>query len=142
MALLLIFGFPDIQCCTDTDPILYKIIFYPVLQYSREFIFQRRTIYPRLSRRTTNGITNQTNRNPQTILQHSSKGVGYCRKVARRLRRSNLPLRVCIILQIIQRIQHCALPLHIASPTRLHIEQTYPVIGCLWNLRFCSNSLS
>ena len=84
----------------------------PVAEDNREIPFECSTINPRLSGRSTHGITDDTDGYPQAVGQHTAEVIGDGREAFDRRFVGFLPRPYLQQLQLIDRIERCFGPLH------------------------------
>ena len=132
----------EVLGCSATHPILDKVVLQPVAQNGWELSLQSVSIYPSLSRSTTDGIADQSNRHLQTIPQHFTIIISYGRELGCRFWRRTLPDSILEILQMVQRIQAGCRPCHIVSfPSSLHVEESQVGVISLSDITLAGGSL-
>ena len=78
--------FRDVFQSTTTSPRLAEVAMIPIVKNAWELIFQCRAVNPRLRRRAAHRIADDTNRNLQTVSQHTTEMKSDGREVLRILR--------------------------------------------------------
>ena len=132
----------EVLGCSATHPILDKVVLQPVAQDCRELGLQSVSIYPSLSRSTSDGIANQSHWHLQAVAQHLAVVISHGRELGCRLWGSPLPSGILVILQMVQRIQAGCRPCHIVSfPSSLHVEESQAGVISLGDITLASGSL-